>query len=50
MFKTLLLVLAAGVAAVLIYAAFKPKSFALSRSAVIAAPADRVFALINAFV
>ncbi len=28
MFKTLLLVLAAGVAAVLIYAAFKPKSFA----------------------
>src|SRR5258708_20102049 len=47
MFKTLLLVLAVGVAAVLIYAAFKPKSFALSRSAVIAAPADRVFALIN---
>lgn len=47
MLKTLLLVLAAAIAAVLIYAAFKPKSFALSRSAVIAAPADRVFALIN---
>jgi uncharacterized protein YndB with AHSA1/START domain len=47
MFETLLLVLAAGVAAVLIYAALKPKSFALSRSAVIAAPAERVFALIN---
>jgi uncharacterized protein YndB with AHSA1/START domain len=46
-FKTFLLVLAAGVAAVLIYAAFKPKSFALSRGTVIAAPADRVFALIN---
>jgi uncharacterized protein YndB with AHSA1/START domain len=47
MFKTLLLVLAVGVAAVLIYAALKPKSFALSRSAVIAAPADRVFSLID---
>jgi uncharacterized protein YndB with AHSA1/START domain len=46
-FKTILLVLAVGVAAVLIYAAFKPKSFALSRSAVIAAPPDRVFVLIN---
>jgi len=47
MFKTLLLVLAVAVAAVLIYAALKPKSFALSRSAVIAAPPDRVFALID---
>lgn len=47
MFKTFLLVLAAGVGVVLIYAAFKPKSFALSRGTVIAAPADRVFALIN---
>jgi uncharacterized protein YndB with AHSA1/START domain len=47
MFTTLLLVLAVAISAVLIYAALKPKSFALSRSAVIAAPADRVFALIN---
>jgi uncharacterized protein YndB with AHSA1/START domain len=47
MIKTLLLVIAAGVAAVLIYAALKPKSFALSRSAEIAAPPDRLFALIN---
>ncbi len=47
MFTILLSVLAVGAAAVLIYAAFRPKSFALSRSAVIAAPADRVFALIN---
>ncbi len=47
MFKILLLVLAAGVAAVLIHAALKPKSFALTRSAMIAAPAERVFALIN---
>jgi uncharacterized protein YndB with AHSA1/START domain len=47
MFKTLLLVLAVAVAAVLIYAALKPKSFALSRSAVIAAPPDRVYALID---
>ena len=47
MFKTLLLVLAVAVAAVLIYAALKPKSFALSPSAVIAAPPDRVFALID---
>ncbi|MDP9082309.1 MAG: SRPBCC family protein [Pseudomonadota bacterium] len=47
MVNTLLLVLAIGIAAVLIYAAFKSKSFALSRSAVIAAPTDRVFALIN---
>ncbi len=45
--KILLLILAVSVAAVLIYAGLKPKSFALSRSAMIAAPADRVFALID---
>ncbi len=47
MFNTVMLVLAVGIAAVLIYAAFRPKSFTLSRSVVIAAPADRIFALIN---
>jgi len=47
MFSTVLSVLAVGVATVLIYAAFKPKSFSLSRSTVIAGPADRVFPLIN---
>jgi uncharacterized protein YndB with AHSA1/START domain len=47
MLKLLSIALAVGVAAVLIYAAFKPNSFALSRSALIAAPADRVFALID---
>lgn len=47
MFKTILLVLAVAVAAVLIYPALKPKSFALLRSAVIAAPPDRVYALID---
>jgi uncharacterized protein YndB with AHSA1/START domain len=47
MLTILLLVLALGVSAVLIYAIFKPKSFALSRSTVIAAPPERVFALIN---
>jgi hypothetical protein len=47
MLKLLSIALAVGVAAVLLYAAFKPNSFALSRSALIAAPADRVFALID---
>ena len=37
MLKLLSIALAVGVAAVLIYAAFKPNSFALSRSALIAA-------------
>jgi uncharacterized protein YndB with AHSA1/START domain len=47
MLKTLLLIVAAAVAALLIYAATKPDSFRLSRSATIAAPPDKVFALIN---
>ena len=47
MLKTILLVVAAVIAALLIYAAFKPDSFRLSRSATIAAPPDKVFALIN---
>ena len=47
MLKTILFVVAALIAALLIYAAFKPDSFRLSRSATIAAPPDKVFALIN---
>jgi uncharacterized protein YndB with AHSA1/START domain len=47
MLKTILFIVAAVVAALLAYAAFKPDSFRLSRSATIAAPPDKVFALIN---
>ena len=47
MLKTILLVAAAAIAVLLIYAAFKPDTFRLSRSANIAAPPDKVFALIN---
>jgi uncharacterized protein YndB with AHSA1/START domain len=47
MLKTILLVVAVAVAALLMYAAFKPDSFRLSRSATITAPPDKVFALIN---
>ena len=47
MLKTILIVVAAAIAALLIYAAFKPDSFRLSRSTTIVAPPDKVFALIN---
>ncbi len=47
MLTTLLLAVAIVVTVVLIYAAFKPKAFLLQRSAVIAAPPDRVFPFIN---
>ncbi len=47
MLKTVLLIVAAAIAALLIYAATKPDTFRLSRSATIAAPPDKVFALIN---
>ena len=47
MLKTVLLIVAAAIAALLIYAATKADSFRLSRSATIAAPPDKVFALIN---
>jgi uncharacterized protein YndB with AHSA1/START domain len=47
MLKTLLLIVAAAIAALLIYAATKPDSFRLQRSATIAAPPEKVFALIN---
>ena len=47
MFKTILLIVVAAIAALLIYAAVRPDTFSLSRSATIAAPADKVFPLIN---
>jgi uncharacterized protein YndB with AHSA1/START domain len=47
MLKTIQLVVAAIIAALRAYAAFKPDSLRLSRSGTIAAPPDKVFALIN---
>lgn len=47
MLRTILLTVAVAIAALLAYAAFKPDSFRLSRSATIAAPPEKVFALIN---
>ena len=47
MLKTILLIVVAAIAALLIYAATKPDTFRLQRSATIAAPPDKVFALIN---
>jgi uncharacterized protein YndB with AHSA1/START domain len=47
MLKIILLIVAAAVAALLAYAAFKPDSFRLERSTTIAAPPEKVFALIN---
>ena len=47
MLKTILLIVAAVIAALLIYAATKPDSFRIQRSTTIAAPPDKVFALIN---
>jgi uncharacterized protein YndB with AHSA1/START domain len=47
MIKTFLLLSAAIIGALLIYAAFKPNSFRLSRSITISAPPQQVFALIN---
>lgn len=47
MLKKILLVLAVAVAAVLLYAATKPDSFTVQRSATIKATPDKLFALIN---
>ena len=41
------LVIGAALTVLLVYAAFRPKTFLLQRSAVIEAPADRLFALIH---
>lgn len=46
MIKTILGVIALAIAAVLIYAATKPDTFTLQRSATIAAPPEKVFPLI----
>ncbi len=47
MIKTILLGLAAAVAALLVYAATKPDTFALQRSVLIKAPAAKVYPLIS---
>jgi uncharacterized protein YndB with AHSA1/START domain len=47
MLKTILLIVVAAIAALLIYAATKPDNFRLQRSTTIAAPPEKVFALIN---
>ena len=47
MLKAILLVVVAAIVALLIYAATKPDTFRLQRSATITAPPDKVFALIN---
>ena len=49
MLKTILIVVVVLIAAILIYAATKPDAFRIQRSASIAAPPDKVFALINDF-
>ncbi len=47
MIKTLLLMVVAGVALLLLYAATRPDTFAVERSTTIAAPAEKLFPLIN---
>ncbi len=47
MIKTLLLLLVVAVAALLLYASTRPDTFAVERSTTIAAPAEKLFPLIN---
>lgn len=47
MLETLLLLVLAAIGLLLVYAATRPDSFRVQRSAVIKAPAPRIFALIN---
>jgi uncharacterized protein YndB with AHSA1/START domain len=47
MLKTILIVIIVLIVAVLIYAATKPDTFRIQRSAIIAAPPDKVFSYIN---
>ncbi len=47
MFKTILIIVVVLIAAVLIYAATKPDTFRIQRSATIAATPEKVFAYIN---
>ena len=49
MLKKILIVLVLAIAGVLIYAATKPDTFQVQRKATIAAPPDKVFALIEDF-
>lgn len=49
MLKTIAILVVLAVAAVLAYAATRPDTFRIQRSAVIQAPPDEVFALINDF-
>jgi carbon monoxide dehydrogenase subunit G len=49
MLKTLAIVIAVAIAAVLLYAATKPDSFGVQRSATIKAPPEKIYALINDF-
>jgi K+-transporting ATPase KdpF subunit len=49
MIKIILIALAVALVAVLIYAATRPDAFRVERSAVIQAPPEKVFALINDF-
>ena len=47
MFKTIVIVLVVLVAAVLVYAATKPDTFRIERTASIKAPPEKLFAIIN---
>lgn len=47
MFLTLAIIVAVVIAALLVYAATKPDTFRIQRTATIKAPPDKVFALIN---
>lgn len=47
MLTTILIIVAVVIAAILIYAAMKPDSFAVQRTARINAPAEQIFPLIN---
>jgi uncharacterized protein YndB with AHSA1/START domain len=47
MLKTVLLIVAAAIALLLIYASTRPDTFAVERSTTIAAPASKLFPLIN---
>jgi uncharacterized protein YndB with AHSA1/START domain len=49
MLKTILLVLAALIAGVLIFAATRPDTFTVQRSVVVNAPPEKIFPLINDF-
>ena len=49
MIKTIIIVLVAVVAAILLFAATKPDSFRVERSTSIKAPPEKIFALINDF-